>query len=286
VTYGAGSSSAGSAAVPAVDRKVMVIAFENETHSAVLGSASAPYLTAVSRHYGTATHMDAGYPIACPSLAGYLLITSGSRYGICDDDPPSNHRLSGDNVFRQVVASGRSWRAYAEHLPTACPTGNRGTFAVRHVPSAYYTSEATRCRTRTVELGTAARGALHSDVVTGRLPSYSFVTPDLCHDMHGLRGVCPTSIALGDRWLKSWLPQVVAGPDYRAGRLVVIVTFDEGSSSSNRIPTVVLSPRTKGLRAATPFTHCSTLRTTEELLGLPLLRCARTAPSMRSAFRL
>jgi hypothetical protein len=264
----------------------MVIAFENEPASAVIGSAAAPYLTSVAERYGWATRMNAGYPRSCPSLAGYLLITSGSRYGICDDDPPRDHQLHGDDVFRQVAAAGRTWRAYAEHLPAACPTGNRGTFAVRHVPSAYYTSERTRCRTSTVELGTPTSGALHRAVAGGHLPAYSFVTPDLCHDMHGLKGVCPASVALGDRWLKPWLRQIVAGPDYRSGRLTVIITFDEGSAASNHIPTVVLSPRTHAVRSGRLYTHCSTLRTTEELLGLPLLRCARTAPSMRAAFHL
>ena len=42
------------------------------------------------------------------------LITSGTTAGICDDTDPKSHPLRGDNVFRQVGATGRQWRDYAE----------------------------------------------------------------------------------------------------------------------------------------------------------------------------
>jgi hypothetical protein len=95
-------------------RKVMVIAEENEAASSVIGSSSAPYINALARSYGQASNMQAGYPVSCPSLAAYVIMTSGAQQGICDDNPPSAHPLSVDNIFQQVAAAGLQWREYAE----------------------------------------------------------------------------------------------------------------------------------------------------------------------------
>jgi phosphatidylinositol-3-phosphatase len=271
-------------ALPAPDySKVLVIVEENHTYGQIIGTADTPYLTAVARSYGTATRMTANYPVGCPSLAAYILITSGSTGGICDDRGPRHHPLPGPNIFAQLDAAHRPWRNYAEELPAPCARRNSpdGVFLVRHTAVPYYTSESGTCRTGQVPLT-----SLPHDLTAGTLPGYSLVTPDACHDMHGTPA-CPTGLArAGDRWLATWLPRITAGADYRAGRLVVIVTWDEGSATDNHIPTVLLSPTTRHVAAPGPYNHCSTLRTTEDLLHLPALGCAATATSFAPAFRL
>ena len=69
-----------------------------------------------------------------------------------------------------------------------------------------------------------------------------------------------------------------------------LVTFDEGSTRSNRVVTLVISPTTPpGTKSATKFDHYSLLKTTEQLLGVPT-RLGRAAEpstlSMRTAFHL
>jgi hypothetical protein len=265
--------------------KVMVIPEENETDSAVIGSSSAPYLTKLAATYGNATNMQAGYPVDCPSLAAYILFTSGNRDGICDDNPPADHPLSGDNIFQQVATAGLQWRQYAESMTSNCQRtdGAAGGYLVRHAPPPYYTSEATRCASWDVPTGTTTSGQLHSDLASG-LPAYSIVTPNACDDMHGATTCSTSLVKRGDDWLAKWMPQIIASADFQQARLVVIITWDEGSATSNHIPTLVLSRTTVGLRSATEFTHCSTLRSTEEVLGLPLIGCAATAASLRRAF--
>jgi phosphatidylinositol-3-phosphatase len=278
-------STAAAPAVKSSYTKVMIIAEENETDSAVIGSTHAPYLTKLAKTYGNATNMHAGYPKACPSLAAYILITSGSRHGICDDKPPADHHISGDNIFKQVAAAGLQWRQYAESMTSNCrrTNGKPGKYLVRHAPPPYYTSEASRCQSWDVPLGRISHGQLHDALIDG-LPAYSFVTANACHDMHGA-STCRTSLVKrGDNWLKSWLPKIIASPDFQAARLVVIVTWDEGSSHSNHIPTLVISRTTHKVKSAHEFTHCSTLRTSELVLGLPLLGCAATATSFRKPF--
>ena len=269
-------------------RKVMIIAEENKTYGQIIGSHQAPYLNRLATAYGSARAMDAGYPAACPSLAAYLLITSGDRYGICDDKGPRHHRVAGDNIFAQVAAAGRTWRVYGEDMPAPCARRNSadGVFLVRHTPAPYYLSEHDRCPGSDIPMGTPGKGALRDDVSTGNLPAYAFVTPNACHDMHTAHPCPGHGVPAGDAWLAQWVPQILAGPDFQAGRLVVIITWDEGSGSNNHIPTLVLSPTTRHRSPATPFTHCSTLATVEELLGLPRLGCAASTPTMTAAFHL
>jgi phosphatidylinositol-3-phosphatase len=285
----AGTPAPASAAAPVGHvSKVLIIAEENHRYDQIIGARAAPYINQLARTYGIATHLDAGYPASCPSLAAYILLTSGTTAGICDDQSPKHHRLSGDNVFHQVAARGREWRDYAESAPGPCTVNSSadGRYLVRHVPATYYLDVRRDCARWAVPMGTPRAGALHHDIAAGALPAFGFVSPDACNDMHGARP-CPLNrVANGDRWLRSWLPSVFAGPDYRAGRLAVVITWDEGTTTDNHIPTLVISPRTRHIASSQAFTHCSTLRTTEELLRLPLLGCAARAPSMVSAFRL
>jgi hypothetical protein len=273
---------------PGAYTKVMLIVEENRTYGEIIDSPDAPYLTALARSHGTATRMTANYPVGCPSLAAYLLITGGTTAGICDDKGPRHHRLAVPNIFAQLDAAHRPWRNYAEDLPSPCARRNSrdGIFLVRHTAVPYYTRLAGTCRIGQVELGAPAAGPLHDALAAGRLPVFSFVTPNACHDMHGARP-CPTGrVAAGDRWLKTWIPRVLAGADYQAGRLVVIITWDEGSATSNHIPTLVLSPTTRGVVAHQPRDHCSTLGTMQEILHLPPLGCARSARTMTADFAL
>lgn len=268
--------------------KVMIIVEENRTDGQIIGAPDAPYLTGLARTYGSASRMVANYPTACPSLAAYILMTSGTTGGICDDQGPLHHALTVPNIFGQLDAAHRPWRNYAENLPAPCARKNSadGMFLVRHTAVPYYTSESQTCAIGQVELGTTAAGALHDDLRAGGLPAYSFVTPNACHDMHGAPGCPKGRVRTGDRWLSQWMPRILAGEDYRAGRLVVIVTWDEGSARDNHIPTVVISPTTRGVVAGKAYDHCSTLRTAEDLLGLAPVGCAATATSMVRGFRL
>jgi hypothetical protein len=116
------------------------------------------------------------------------------------------------------------------------------------------------------------------DLASGRLPTFAFVTPDLCNDTHD----CP--VAVGDAWLFDWLTPILDSPTYAAGRTVVVVVWDEPTP----MPLLVLAAGVPaGAIAALPFDHYSLLRTTEELLGVDaFLGEAATATSMRATFGL
>jgi phosphatidylinositol-3-phosphatase len=285
-----GSGSASSSGGPTVRSpysKVLVIAEENETLEQVLGGSDAPYLSGLATSYGSATNMDAGDPVSCPSLPSYLIMTSGDRYGICDDDDPSTHPITGPNIFQQVAASGRQWRNYAESMPTPCLRTDSpdGLYAVRHAPAAYYLTESTRCQQWDIPMGTPTQGALRDDLTAGTLPAYGFISPNVCDDMHG-GASCAVSITSGDTWLHRWIPAIMAGADYRRGDLVIVITWDEGSDTSNHIPALVISPTTRHVSVSQPLTLCSFLRAAEDILQLSRLGCAAQATSAAGPFHL
>jgi hypothetical protein len=257
-----------SGRAPARYDHVIWIVMENKSFSGVIGSSQALYIRALAKACGLATNFKAE---SHPSLPNYIAMTSGSTQGVGDDSGPSSHKLAVRSIFSQL---GGAWRALDESMPSPCARDDSGRYAVRHNPAVYYTNLGARCRAQDVPLNTR-RPDLSA--------RFTFVTPNLCHDMHDC------SVADGDRWLSGFVPRVVRSREYRAGRTALFITWDEDDfSSSNRIPTLVIAPHTRpGTRSAKPFTHYSLLHTTDELLGLPnTLGAAAPARSMRSAFGL
>jgi phosphatidylinositol-3-phosphatase len=266
---------------PARWHHVIWIWMENKSFDQVVGTASARYLTTLSRECGVATDYAA---VSHPSLPNYVAATSGSTWGIADDGSPAAHPVSRPSIFSQVRKTGLTWRSYEESMRSNCELSSSGEYAVKHNPAAYYTGIRTECGSWDVPMGTTVAGAFVSDLRRDRLPAFAFVTPNLCDDMHD----CP--VATGDAWLRRWIPTIVSSAGYRSGTTVLFLTFDEGTTGSNRVATVVVSPSTRpATTSATPFDHYSLLKTTEQLLGVTG-RLAHAGDSsthgMRSAFDL
>jgi hypothetical protein len=241
---------------------VVWIVMENHSYSQIIGSSSAPYINSLAQTYGNAENMSAE---SHPSLPNYIAMTSGSTQGITDDSGPSAHPLDVPNIFTQL---GTGSRALEESMPSSCDQGDGGDYAVRHDPAVYYTNFV-QCSTQVVPLG----------ATPDLSAQFTFITPNLCDDMHDC------SVATGDQWLQGFVPKLLATPEYTSGSTVIFITWDEGSGD-NHIPTLVISPTTNAISSATAFSHYSLLRTTEEILGLPLLAGAQSANSMLAAFNL
>jgi phosphatidylinositol-3-phosphatase len=174
-------------------------------------------------------------------------------------------------------------------MPSNCAKSNSGQYAVRHNPPAYFTS-LSGCATRDVPYSQLA-----TDLARNALPAFSFITPNLTDDMHD------GTIAQGDAWLARNLPAILNSAPYRARTTAVFISWDEGSGgypiedcddttvtdASCHVPTIVISPSTPaGATSRAFFSHYSLLATTEQLLGLPRLGQAASAPLMTSAFHL
>jgi acid phosphatase len=281
-TYPAATSAAPTAAPTAATAvtptKVLLIVEENETD--VAARKGMPVLARLGKRYGHTTHYRA---VAHPSLPNYLALAGGSTFGVRDDLGPSAHHIRGRSVFDQAIAVHRSATAYVESMPSRCDPASGGRYVARHNPWTYFhdaTSQA-NCRRHDVPAGTVTTGALHDDVVNGRLPTIGMLTPNLCHDAHNC------SLATANHWLETWLQVIRSGPDWTSGNLAVVVTFDENDGAHpNTVLTTVLSPSISRVASAAHLTHYSWTRYADELIGASPLRKARHAGSLRSAFRL
>ncbi|MEA2509934.1 MAG: phosphatidylinositol-3-phosphatase [Actinomycetota bacterium] len=247
-------------------KHVIWIIMENRSFSQIIGSSNAPYVNSLATRCGLATNYRA---VAHPSLPNYLAMVSGSTQGVTDDKPPSSHQLKGPSIFSQL---GTGWTSLEESMPSKCALASSGTYAVKHNPVAYFTTIRTACAARDIPLAS----------MPDMSARFTFVTPNLCNDMHDC------SVQAGDKWLATFIPKILNSSTYSIGSTAVLLTWDENDgSSSNQVATVVISPTVaQGARSSTAFTHYSMLRTTEEMLRLPLLGNAASATSMRSAFRL
>ena len=258
--------------------KVLVIMEENRSYANT--ARNMPYLVSLGSKYG---HTTAMHGVTHPSLPNYLAIAGGSTFGISDDRAPSSHPLVSTTVFGQARAAGKQARVYAEGMTSACQRVNSGRYAVRHNPWTYFTSSSERsgCRANDVPSGTTTSGALHNDIVAGRLPTVGMLVPDVCHDGHD----CSPGTA--DAWLKRWVPAIMAGPDYRAGRLAIVITFDEDDNrSGNRVYTAVVHPSLHAKTVTTTLNHYSLSASLSRIAGQKPLRKAATATPFLTAFGL
>jgi hypothetical protein len=272
--------STAPAAASGSPRITKVLTVVEENHGQTDAFSGMPYLASMARTYGRTT---AYRTLTHPSLPNYLAMAGGSSFGIRDDSSPPSHALAGRSVFDAAIASGHTARTYAEGMPSVCARSPHGRYAVKHNPWAYFSDAASQqaCRTGDVPAGTVTAGALHNDIARGTLPNVGLLVPDLCHDAHDC------SLQTADSWLKGWLGKVLNGPDYRAGRLAVVVTFDEDEGAGpGSILTVVIAQKLLHRTVTASLNHLSWSRWMTDLVGAAPLRQAARAPSLGRAFGL
>jgi hypothetical protein len=261
-----------------VPSRVALLVLENREEGQVVDPRRAPYLTALAHRYAESSD---GHALTHPSLPNYIGLVTGRTAGIKNDCVPSKCSVSGQSLVDQLEEAGVSWRAYMESMPRPCfhyAGDELGRYAQRHNPFAYLTRvwrRPERCH-KVVPLS-----RLRADVRSG-LPRFSWITPNLCHDMHDC------GVTAGEAWLRRTVPSLLRalGP-----RGLLIITFDEGTTNAGccdvaaggRIVTVLAGPGARrGAVSTKPVDHYSTLATVEAVLGLSRLGGARSAPVLTS----
>lgn len=250
---------------------------ENAERGDVVGSRSAPYVNSLIARYALASQ---SYAITHPSLPNYLALVSGSTQGIESDCTECHVRSR--NLVDQLERARITWKAYLEDVPSPCFTGaGAGGYAKKHNPFIYF-DDVARVRARCRRL--VGFGALAADVRRAALPSFAWITPNLCDDGHD----CGVSAV--DAFLKRTVPLLLRelGPH---GFLVI--TWDEGTSDrgccggaarGGAIATILAGPDVRrGGRLGTPIDHYGVLGTIEEAFALPALGAAADARSGRLA---
>ena len=234
-------------------KHVFVIVLENASYGRALAQ---PYISSLASQYAVATNY---HDVSSPSLPNYLAMTSGSTWGVQDDN---YHSLPASGVGDQLTAAGVSWKAYFEGFTGDC-FNSPYPYALKHNPFAYYGGQ---CPANVVPMTQLA-----SDL-SGNTPQLAWITPGLCNDGHDC------GVAQADQWLSQEVPQITGSPAWQQGG-TLLITWDESSAGDDRVALLVLASNLKG-PIATPMDHFSLLATVEDELGVTRLGLAKQAGSL------
>jgi hypothetical protein len=222
---------------------------ENLNYSDIT-SSTWPNLYSLGHTYGYSNNF---FSDTHPSIGNYEEDVSGqilTNDDACDPDGSGGADCpfpsAVDNIVRELLAQGLTWKSYAECIPNAgylggnyvaasCPTDLTGnnTYYVRHNPFPYYTDV---YNSPTQADNVVPFSQFATDVAAKNLPTLAYIAPDGCDDAHDCPSY-PGHINLNaDTWLQT---NVIApltnpsgyGPTFDAGDLL-IVTFDESRNDN------------------------------------------------------
>ena len=252
------------AATPSRPDHVVVVILENKDAQDVVASGS--YLGSLAETGVSLTDMHAE---THPSQPNYLALFSGDTQGVTDDACPQEFRTP--SLAGELSAAGYSFVGYAEDLPSPGFTGCRaGGYARKHSPWTDFSDVP------------AEDGRPMSDMPTdfSKLPTVSFVVPNLCHDMHDC------SVKDGDHWLAQNIDPYARWA--RTHNSLLILTFDESEADGDRdnhIATVAVGERVMPGPVTERTDHYRLLRTIEDLYGLRPLGHSAAAAKIRSLWQ-
>jgi hypothetical protein len=239
--------SLSSAAVAPAFSHIVVVVMENKSYSQVI---AAPYIAGLA---GQGASMTDSHGVRHPSEPNYLALWSGSTQGLTDDSCP--HTYSG-SLGEQLLAAGKTVVGYNESMPSDGYTGcSSGTYARKHNPLADFSATAAAAHNKTF-------AAFPTDFAT--LPTVSFVTPNLCNDMHDC------SVATGDAWLKSRIDPYAQWA--KTHNSLLVLTWDEDDFTVvNQIATIFVGQHVKAGNYPEIINHYNVLHTIEASNALPQL---------------
>lgn len=274
---------------------VIVIMEENSSFSSIYKSSSAPFINTLMQScsaWQAAGATDPSEPNYQAATQGYF----GNEKGNCIQCSSNS-----DNIFHALDAAGKSWAAVEETMPGPCSGSTAFPYKRGHNPP-YWMTDLTASGD-----GSCAQNDLPGSTLPKTLPALTWVTPNMCDDMHwqtgsagdcgkylGVADTATQRFTVGDNWLKNFLnTQVFTRADYQAGQDLVILTWDEGNEggsvsyqdctttanytahNSCQITTVLIDPYAKGgtvvwSSGKTLYSHYSILKTMEKELGVTI----------------
>jgi len=298
----------------AAPRHVIVVAMENKdgekaggkNHNYIYGNTEdAPWLNAVLAAEGARAGNFTNELSAYRSQPHYIAMEAGTNKFAdttftCDNDPAKrcsplsgqpNWTASTQHLTAQMEAASPpvSWMTYQEDIDPAttgaCPVRSAGHYVAKHNPFVYFADVAgappakdnAHCIAHTRELA-----AFMPDLAAGRLADYVFVTPNLCHDMHGAAGCRDNTVAEGDDFLKGFLPPVIDWAKHNDA--VIFVVWDEGKKGLE-IPFYAAGAGVKAnYTSKVPYSHRSLVKTIARIFGLRALDSVRSASDFADMF--
>lgn len=218
-----------------------------------------PYLNSLAKQYGLATEFFAN---THPSIGNYFMLTTGQ---IITNTDSFSGTVSSDNLVRHLLAAGKTWKAYAEDLPSTGYTGgDSGAYLEHHNPLSYFSD---------VRSSSAQKQNLvdfsqfKADLNSGSLPDFSFVVPNVNDDAHN--GTPGTA----DAWLEQNIGPLLSNAQFQNGGLLII-WFDEADTSDTthgggHVALVMAGPGAKtGFQSANLYQHQNVLAAIAKYMGI------------------
>ena len=283
-------SGGGTAFVPQVQH-VAIVTLENANYGDVMGTANMPYLASLMAQ---GSLVGKYYANSHPSIPNYFMMTTGEA--ITNNDSFSDP-VTTDNVARELTAGSKTWKVYAESLPSpGYLGGNKGSYLRRHNPFSYF-SDVQQSATLTANIVPFTQ--LATDLSSKNavdLPNYSFIVPDALDDAHDCDASAPncklsSRLTKADTWLQTNIGPLLAAPAFQQSGLLIIV-FDESAdditNGGGHVVAVLVGTHVKAgyVGNTTSYDHRSLLSLTMKALGVVNIpNGADAAPQMTEFFQ-
>jgi acid phosphatase len=271
---------------PSTSPKIYFVIFENHSYGQIVGNGNMPFLNSLITSRAMA---DNYYANTHPSIGNYFMLTTGQ---IITNDDSFSGTVNADNLVRELTAAGKSWRVYAESLPSVGYLGgNSGPYVKRHNPFAYF-SDVVNSAAQAQNIVPLAQfsGALSG----GATADFNYVLPNQNNNMHD----CPAGMMTctdadkeraADAWLQANVAPILNNADFQQ-RGLLIITLDESvetdsANGGGHIVTVLAGPKAKdAYRSNVFYQHQSLLRLVCEVLGCTVKPGASAAATPMNEF--
>jgi len=226
-----------------------------------------PYYNSLAAKYGLATQY---YSNRHNSLAALMWLVAGQS--VTTDDN-ANGCFNVDNVVRELLAVGLTWKSYQVDLPYPGFQGlSNLNYVRRHNPLIDFTDSCAPAQ----QLNSVPFTQLATDIANNATPNYSYISPNLNEDAHD--GTLPEA----DQWLATNLPIILARPEFQPGGAgLLFIVWDEGDLSNDnrcsarlaagcggRLATLLIGPQIKpGYQSSLRYDHANLLRTVCDAMG-------------------
>lgn len=254
-----------------------MFSFENRTWSGVGGTQfqSMPYFNSLAKQCSTFANYTEP-DTSQNSASQYVAQASGSMANTVRNDcsPSSACQSTQANIFRQARMAGLTARSYIEGATSSCSASGNAT---KHIPALYFFgtyTDAAGSHNDHDFCTTEVRP--FSELNPNNLPGFSFVTPTMCNDGHDCGN------ATVDAWAKAHIQPVLDSAAYKAGQVTVFIWYDE----DHPVPNMQLGIHAAAGAKSTTVDYGSTLKSWEDLLGVPRLAHAVDALDLRPLARI
>ena len=210
---------------------VFIIMMENTGYDTLIGNPNAPFINFAAATTGLASNY---YGVAHPSQPNYVAATSGALNGVVDDNDIT---IDVPNIVDQLERRRKTWKAYMQSY-SLCSTpldhscGNQ-LYERKHNPFVSF-ADVQNSSARMANIVDFSQ--LSTDLASGNVPNYVWISPDQCNDMHG-RFESPVVdncsfttvqalIATGDAFLSNTVSSIMSSPAW-TGNSAIFIAWDE-----------------------------------------------------------